>query len=108
MAARPAPAAETYLSKYPGLVEDDEAAFELIYGEYLLREEHGEPPSPEELSGGSRSLPSDSGARSTCTRCWVPPMTTTGRDRPPCRPPASPTRSPRSAAVHRPRVPHPG
>ena len=41
--------AETYLSKYPGLVDDDEAAFELIYGEYLLREEHGEPPSPEEL-----------------------------------------------------------
>ena len=41
--------AETYLSKYPGLMEDDEAAFELIYGEYLLREEHGEPPSPEEL-----------------------------------------------------------
>jgi tetratricopeptide (TPR) repeat protein len=41
--------AESYLSKYPALCNDDEAAFELIYGEYLLREEHGETPSPEEL-----------------------------------------------------------
>src|SRR5262249_29914953 len=31
--------AENYLSKFPGLSNDDDAAFELIYGEYLLREE---------------------------------------------------------------------
>jgi serine/threonine protein kinase len=41
--------AETYLVRYPGLQADDEATFELIYGEYLLREERGEPPSAEEL-----------------------------------------------------------
>src|SRR5262249_53373601 len=41
--------AESYLSKYPGLCHDDEAAFELIYCEYLLREEYDEPPSAEEL-----------------------------------------------------------
>src|SRR5262249_39450121 len=41
--------AETYLAKYPRMQHDDEAAFELIYGEFLLREERGEPPSPEEL-----------------------------------------------------------
>ncbi len=41
--------AESYLGRYPGLQSDDEAAFELIYGEYLLREEQGEPPSTDEL-----------------------------------------------------------
>ncbi len=41
--------AETYLVRYPALQTDDNAAFELIYGEYLLREERGEPPSAEEL-----------------------------------------------------------
>ncbi len=41
--------AETYLARYPRLQDDDEAAFELIYGEFLLREEWGETPSNEEL-----------------------------------------------------------
>jgi serine/threonine protein kinase len=41
--------AETYLAKYPAVQRDDEAIFELIYGEFLLREERGEPPSADEL-----------------------------------------------------------
>lgn len=41
--------AETYLLRYPQLQSDDHAAFEMIYGEYLLREERGERPSAEEL-----------------------------------------------------------
>jgi tetratricopeptide (TPR) repeat protein len=42
--------AETYLVRYPALQADDDAAFEVIYGEYLLREEQGEPPSTDELN----------------------------------------------------------
>jgi eukaryotic-like serine/threonine-protein kinase len=41
--------AESYLFRYPSL-RDDEALFELIYGEYVLREERGATPSVEELS----------------------------------------------------------
>jgi serine/threonine protein kinase len=41
--------AETYLAKYPVIQTDDEATFELIYGEFLLREERGEPPSADEM-----------------------------------------------------------
>src|SRR5579883_2845209 len=37
--------AETYLAKYPAVQRDEEATFELIYGEFLLREERGEPPT---------------------------------------------------------------
>jgi tetratricopeptide (TPR) repeat protein len=41
--------AETYLALYPNVAEAGEAAFELIYGEFLLREELGEPPLLEEF-----------------------------------------------------------
>jgi serine/threonine protein kinase len=41
--------AETYLAMHPRIRDDDEAAFEVIYSEYLLREELGETPSAEEL-----------------------------------------------------------
>jgi eukaryotic-like serine/threonine-protein kinase len=41
--------AESYLARYPGLRDDNKAVFELIYGEYLLREERGERPSAAEL-----------------------------------------------------------
>jgi eukaryotic-like serine/threonine-protein kinase len=41
--------AETYLAMHARIRDDDEATFELIYGEFLLREELGDPPSPEEL-----------------------------------------------------------
>ncbi len=41
--------AETYLALYPNVEDAGEAAFELIYGEFLLREELGEPPLPEEF-----------------------------------------------------------
>jgi eukaryotic-like serine/threonine-protein kinase len=41
--------AETYLALYPNLADAGEAAFELIYGEFLLREELGEPPLLEEF-----------------------------------------------------------
>ena len=40
---------ETYLLMHPRVRDDDEAAFELIYGEFLLREELGETPTGEEL-----------------------------------------------------------
>ncbi len=42
--------AEAYLSRYPELSVDGEAAFELVYGEYLIREALGESPAPEELA----------------------------------------------------------
>ena len=41
--------AEAYLGLYPALRDDEEAWFELIYGEFLLREELGEPPLLEEF-----------------------------------------------------------
>jgi tetratricopeptide (TPR) repeat protein len=37
--------AETYLRDYPALQEDAELALELVYGEFLLREEMGEAPA---------------------------------------------------------------
>jgi serine/threonine protein kinase len=40
--------AETYLENHPGLRKDAEKAVELIYREFLLREERGEAPGPEE------------------------------------------------------------
>ncbi len=40
---------ETYLLMHPRVRDDDEAAFELIYGEFLFREELGETPTVEEL-----------------------------------------------------------
>jgi eukaryotic-like serine/threonine-protein kinase len=41
--------AEAYLRDHPGLGEDAESAVELVYGEYLLREELGEAPQLEEF-----------------------------------------------------------
>ncbi len=41
--------AEAYLSLHPTLHGHGEAAFELIYGEYLVRESLGELPKPEEF-----------------------------------------------------------
>jgi serine/threonine-protein kinase len=41
-------AAEVYLGEYPQLRADQEAALELVYGEFLLREECGEAPALEE------------------------------------------------------------
>jgi tetratricopeptide (TPR) repeat protein len=40
--------AEDYLRRYPILEADPEHALELIYGEFLVREELGEAPTPEE------------------------------------------------------------
>jgi WD40 repeat protein len=40
--------AEVYLEKCPALAERPEGALELIYGEFLLREQRGECPRPEE------------------------------------------------------------
>src|SRR5262245_10086549 len=39
--------AEPYLERYPALNDDPEAALDLIYGEYLLRESYGERPDVE-------------------------------------------------------------
>jgi len=41
--------AEEYLARYPSVAGDDEAAFELVYGEYLVRESLGEQPGPGEF-----------------------------------------------------------
>jgi tRNA A-37 threonylcarbamoyl transferase component Bud32/tetratricopeptide (TPR) repeat protein len=41
--------AEAYLARYPRIQDAGEAAIELIYGEFLLREELGETPSPDEF-----------------------------------------------------------
>ena len=41
--------AENYLRRYPPLETDAEAVVELAYGEFLLREEHGELPTLAEL-----------------------------------------------------------
>jgi WD40 repeat protein/serine/threonine protein kinase len=41
--------AEHYLEQYPGLQADLEKCLELVYGEYLLREELGQVPSLEEF-----------------------------------------------------------
>jgi WD40 repeat protein len=40
--------AESYLHRFPALAGDTEAVVELAYGEFLLREEHGERPALEE------------------------------------------------------------
>src|SRR5262245_11294780 len=40
--------AEAYLQAYPALGADPEAAVELVYGEFLLREQRGEAPTLEE------------------------------------------------------------
>src|SRR5205807_8568829 len=40
--------AETYLQRYPALVTDSENALDLVYGEFLLREELGERPTLQE------------------------------------------------------------
>jgi eukaryotic-like serine/threonine-protein kinase len=42
--------AEAYLAQCPRLDHDGEAAFELIYGEFLLREHLGDAPTTEEFS----------------------------------------------------------
>ncbi|HWE36487.1 MAG TPA: protein kinase [Isosphaeraceae bacterium] len=42
---------EAYVAEFPALRDDDEALFELVYGEYLVRESLGEPPEPAELAG---------------------------------------------------------
>src|SRR5262245_25539393 len=40
------PAAEEYLLRFPQLAADDELALDVIYGEFLLREELGQRPDP--------------------------------------------------------------
>ena len=42
------PAAEDYLQRFPQLAADDELALDVIYGEFLLREELGQRPEPRE------------------------------------------------------------
>ena len=42
--------AEAYLARCPGLELESEAAFELIYSEFLLREQIGDSPTTEEFS----------------------------------------------------------
>jgi eukaryotic-like serine/threonine-protein kinase len=41
--------AEAYLARHPRLNVESEAAFELIYGEFLLREQQGDSAAPEEF-----------------------------------------------------------
>ena len=41
---------ETYLALRPSLAEDDAALFELVYGEYVLRESLGETPKLDEFA----------------------------------------------------------
>jgi serine/threonine protein kinase len=41
--------AEHYLAEYPALAQDAEAGLELVYAEFLLREQQGEAPSVEEF-----------------------------------------------------------
>jgi serine/threonine protein kinase/WD40 repeat protein/Flp pilus assembly protein TadD len=40
--------AETFLERYPALQADQNLALEVVYGEVMLREEHGEAPDAEE------------------------------------------------------------
>jgi hypothetical protein len=42
------PPAETYLERCPALRANPEVALELVHGEFLLREELGEKPDPDE------------------------------------------------------------
>jgi tetratricopeptide (TPR) repeat protein len=42
--------AEAFLVRSPALAADPEASFELVYGEYLVRESLGESPVPEEFA----------------------------------------------------------
>jgi eukaryotic-like serine/threonine-protein kinase len=44
-------AAETYLDAFPPVRDDPEAAIDLVFAEYLLREEMGEAPAPDEYLG---------------------------------------------------------
>ena len=53
---------EAYLSLHPRIREDNESTFELIYGEFLLREELGDSPSLEGIAIDS-SLASRNGSR---------------------------------------------
>lgn len=39
---------EDYLEQHPDLADDEDAVIELLYAEYVVREEMGEPPAPEE------------------------------------------------------------
>src|SRR5262249_12496980 len=41
---------ESYLQRFPAIAGDADAAIDLIYGEFLLREKHGESPSAEEYA----------------------------------------------------------
>src|SRR5580765_2504632 len=41
--------AESYLARYPRLLDDRENALDFIYGELLLREQHGETPGLDEF-----------------------------------------------------------
>jgi serine/threonine protein kinase len=43
--------AETYLDSFPTVRDDPEQAVDLVFAEYLLREELGEQPAPEEYLG---------------------------------------------------------
>jgi WD40 repeat protein len=40
--------AEAYLSRYPAVRADSDGAVDLVYGEFLLREQRGEAPDPDE------------------------------------------------------------
>src|SRR5262245_25698578 len=42
--------AESYLERHPEIVSDPEAAVDVIYGEFLLREKHGETPTADEYA----------------------------------------------------------
>ncbi len=42
--------AEAFLVRHPALAADIEASFELVYGEYLVRESLGESPLPDEFA----------------------------------------------------------
>src|SRR4029453_4372566 len=42
------PAAEEYLRRFPQLLSDNELALDVIYSEFLLREELGQQPDPRE------------------------------------------------------------
>jgi WD40 repeat protein len=50
---------EDYLGRYPGLAENAEALLELVYGEFVLREEQGEGPQADDYL---RRFPGHAGA----------------------------------------------
>ena len=96
--------AETYLSMYPRLRDDDEAAFELIYGEYLLREELGETPSPRGAEVAVPAVRRAAPRQVDLHEVLSAADDADARDRPDGRPPASPTRGPSPTARSSPRV----